>query len=224
MLQLANPLASLATKPDRMNIIPGQSGAGERIRTADLPLTRSMAASLASAACTPMSHESATTAPRTLGPSVPPFHDPFHACLLAQADGLAGASASRRSLPRLMTRGLACGLPRFRVPETASLSGCRRSGSDSGFGVVSWVYVRSERFSYLAMSCAYTRAPWRSRATVVPTLGPETFRSVGVGSLSRSVHCRLCAGPTFHTCRHVVAAVRRLGSSIGSSGGGTADL
>lgn len=38
-----------------------------------------------------MSHESATTAPRTLGPSVPPFHDPFHACLLAQADGLGGS-------------------------------------------------------------------------------------------------------------------------------------
>ena len=39
MLQLANPLASLTANPDRVNIIPGQSGAGERIRTADLPLT-----------------------------------------------------------------------------------------------------------------------------------------------------------------------------------------
>ena len=38
-----------------------------------------------------MSHESATTAPRTRGLSVPPFHDPFHACLLAQADGLGGS-------------------------------------------------------------------------------------------------------------------------------------
>ena len=28
----------------------------------------------------PMPHESATTAPKTLGFSVHPFHDPFHAC------------------------------------------------------------------------------------------------------------------------------------------------
>jgi len=60
-------------------------------------------------------------------------------------------------------------------PGTSSLSGCRRSGSGSGFAIVSWAYARSARFSYLAMSCAYTRAPWRSRATVGPTLGPGTF-------------------------------------------------
>ena len=63
-------------------------------------------------------------------------------------------------------------------PGTSSLSGCRRSGSNSGFAIVSWAYARSARFSYPAMPCAYTRAPWRSRATVGPTLGPGTFRSV----------------------------------------------
>ena len=72
--------------------------------------------------------------------------------------------------------------------------GCRRSGSDSEFAVVSWAYARSARFSYLAMSCAYTRAPWRTRATVGPTLGPGTFRSVGVGNVSRAIHRRLCPG------------------------------
>jgi hypothetical protein len=43
----------------------------------------------------PMPHESATTAPRALGLSAPPFHDPFHACLPAQADGLALANRPR---------------------------------------------------------------------------------------------------------------------------------
>jgi hypothetical protein len=33
-----------------------------------------------------MPHESATTALKTLGFSASPFHDPFHGCLLAQAD------------------------------------------------------------------------------------------------------------------------------------------
>ena len=104
-------------------------------------------------------------------------------------------------------------------PRTSSLSGCRRSGSDSGFGVVNWAYARSARFSYLAMSCAYTRAPWRSRATVGPALGPGTFRSVGVGTLPRAVRCGLCAGPIFHSCPCPVGVVRRHGSSIGSSRG-----
>jgi hypothetical protein len=107
-------------------------------------------------------------------------------------------------------------------PGTSSLSGCRRSGSDSGFAVVTWAYARSARFSYLAMSCAYTRAPWRSRATVGPTLGPGTFRSVGSGKSSRIVCHRSCAGPMFHICRHMSAVVQWLGSSIGSSRRGAA--
>jgi hypothetical protein len=102
-------------------------------------------------------------------------------------------------------------------PGTSSLSGCRRSGSDSGFGVVSWAYARSARFSYLAMSCAYTRAPWRSRATVGPTLGPGTFRSVGVGASSRVVRLRSCTGLIFHSCPQLSGVIRRLGSSVGSS-------
>jgi hypothetical protein len=107
-------------------------------------------------------------------------------------------------------------------PGTSSLSGCRRSGSASGFDVVSWAYARSARFSYLAMSCAYTRAPWRTRATVGPTLGPGTFRSVGVGGSSRIVRCGPRAGPTFRSCQPGAGVVQRLGSSIGSSRGGTA--
>jgi hypothetical protein len=67
----------------------------------------------------PMSHESATIAPKTLGSSAPPFHDPFHACLLAQTAGVCvvneigptaglGESVSvTPSLPRLMTHDLA---------------------------------------------------------------------------------------------------------------------
>jgi hypothetical protein len=39
---------------------------------------------------------------------------------------------------------------------------------------VSWAYARSARFSYLVVSCAYTRTPRRSRADVGPTLGPGT--------------------------------------------------
>ena len=55
----------------------------------------------------PMPHESATTAHKTLGFSAAPFHDPFHACPLAQVDGL-GGSGQRHAvpLPRLMARGL----------------------------------------------------------------------------------------------------------------------
>jgi RNA polymerase sigma-B factor len=56
--------------------------------------------------------------------------------------------------------------------STASLSGCRRSGLDSGFTDVSWAYARGARFNYLVASCAYTRAPRRSRANVGPSLGP----------------------------------------------------
>jgi hypothetical protein len=64
-------------------------------------------------------------------------------------------------------------------PGTSSLSGCRRSGSDNGFTVVSWAYGRTARFSCLAVSCAYTRGPWRSRAVVGPALGPGA-RSLAV--------------------------------------------
>jgi hypothetical protein len=56
---------------------------------------------------------------------------------------------------------------------TASLSGCRRSGSDSSITAVSWAYALTQRCSYLGMSCAYTRGPLRSRAVVGPTLGSE---------------------------------------------------
>jgi hypothetical protein len=101
-------------------------------------------------------------------------------------------------------------------PGTSSLSGCRRSGSDSGFAVVTWAYAPSARFGYLAMSCACTCGPRRSRATVGPTLGPGTFRSVGVGRSSRTVHRGLCTGPTFQSCPHETGPVQRLGSSIGS--------
>jgi hypothetical protein len=38
----------------------------------------------------PMPHESAAAAPKTKGFPGDPFHDPFHAFLLAQADGLGG--------------------------------------------------------------------------------------------------------------------------------------
>jgi hypothetical protein len=37
---------------------------------------------------------------------------------------------------------------------------------------VSWAYGRGARFSYLAVSCAYTRDPWRSRAVIGPALEP----------------------------------------------------
>ena len=47
------------------------------------------------------------------------------------------------------------------------------------FAVVSWAYGRTARFSYLAVSCAYTRGPWRSRAVVGPALGPGA-RSLAV--------------------------------------------
>jgi hypothetical protein len=43
---------------------------------------------------------------------------------------------------------------------------------DNGFTVVSWAYGRTARFSYLAVSCAYTHGPWRSRAVVGRALGP----------------------------------------------------
>jgi hypothetical protein len=59
-------------------------------------------------------------------------------------------------------------------PGTSSLSGCRRSGSDNGLATVSWAYVRSVRFSYRAVSCAYTHGLRHSRAVVGPTLGPGT--------------------------------------------------
>ena len=39
---------------------------------------------------------------------------------------------------------------------------------------------------------------------------------------SRTVRCGLCAGPTFHSCPPGTGVVQRLGSSIGSSRGGTA--
>jgi hypothetical protein len=58
-----------------------------------------------------------------------------------------------------------------RDSKTSSLSGCRRSGSDSCFAVVSWTYARSARFSHPVVSCADTRDPWRSRAVVGPALG-----------------------------------------------------
>ena len=64
-------------------------------------------------------------------------------------------------------------------PWTSSLSGCRRSGSDNGFTVVSWAYGCTARVSCLAVSCAYTRGPWRSRAVVGPALGPGA-RSLAV--------------------------------------------
>jgi hypothetical protein len=116
------------------------------------------------------------------------------------------------------------------------------------------------------VSCAYTRAPRRSRAVVGPTLGPgaqlwgagfpragagkilprprrtsggETagptrpyaagsgaaappcsclpFRSVVMGTSSRTVHCGLCAGPIFQGRPHLSAVIRRLGSSVGNS-------
>ena len=80
-------------------------------------------------------------------------------------------------------------------PGTSSLSGCRHSGSDSGFTVVSWAYARSARFSYLAMSCAYTRAPWRSRADVGPTLGPRTqLWGAGFPVLVQGRSCRVRVG------------------------------
>jgi hypothetical protein len=82
-------------------------------------------------------------------------------------------------------------------PETSSLSGCRRSGSNSGFAIVSWAYARSARFSYLAMSCACTRAPWRSRATVGPTLGPGTFRSVDSRTVIRARSDRFVTSALF---------------------------
>jgi hypothetical protein len=85
-------------------------------------------------------------------------------------------------------------------PGTSSLSGCRRSGSDNSLASVSWAYVRIARFSYLAMSCACTRGPRRSRATVGPTLGPGTFRSVGMGKASRTVQVGPCAVSMFQAC------------------------
>ena len=48
--QLANPLACQVGKADHVSICPGQSGAGERNRTADLPLTRSFHDPLSAAA------------------------------------------------------------------------------------------------------------------------------------------------------------------------------
>jgi hypothetical protein len=36
-------------------------------------------------------------------------------------------------------------------PGTSSLSGCRSSGSDGSFTVVSWAYGRTAPFSYLAV-------------------------------------------------------------------------
>jgi hypothetical protein len=100
-----------------------------------------------------------------------------------------GGSSSRRRLP-LRVAGL--GMLGRLEPAAASLSGCRRSGLDSGCTVVSWAYVRSARFSYLVVSCAYTRGPRRSRANVGPTLGPGTqlwgagFPRAGAGKILRS--------------------------------------
>jgi hypothetical protein len=45
-----------------------------------------------------MTHESATTAPKALGFSAAPFHDPLHACLLRGDRGIATAPATNTAL------------------------------------------------------------------------------------------------------------------------------
>jgi hypothetical protein len=49
-----------------------------------------------------------------------------------------------------------------------------------------------------------------------------TSRSVGVGTSSRAVQSRPCAGPIFQACQHASGAVQRLGSRFGSSHRGVA--
>jgi hypothetical protein len=49
------------------------------------------------------------------------------------------------------------------------------------------------------MSCAYTRAPWRSRTTVGPTLGAGNLRSIGLCEPSRAVRARPVTGPMFRS-------------------------
>ena len=48
----------------------------------------------------------------------------------------------------------------------ASLSGCRIPARLASLLLGSWAYIRSMRFGCLVVSCAYTRAPWCSRAAV----------------------------------------------------------
>ena len=91
----------------------------------------------------PMPHESATIAPRTLGLSAPPFHDPFHAGPLAQADGLGGSvtlfltevngtrsyvSSAAVRVPRdcFLIKGSSIGRLRFRILGTELLGIVRR--------------------------------------------------------------------------------------------------
>jgi hypothetical protein len=55
-------------------------------------------------------------------------------------------------------------------------------------------------------------------------MGSGTFRSVGVGTSSRTVRRGPCAGPAFHLCPHGAGVVRRLGNGAGDSCGGAASI
>ena len=55
--------------------------------------------------------------------------------------------------------------------KSATVSGCRLSGSGSILAAVTWAYACCAFLGCLAVSCIYTCCPWRSRAVVGPALG-----------------------------------------------------
>jgi hypothetical protein len=79
--------------------------------------------------------------------------------------------------------------------------------------LLSWVYGRTTRFSYLAVSFAYTRGPWRSRAVVGPALGPGALliRRNGQGVQGRP-GVWPCAGSMFRACWCESSFFQRVGS------------